>query len=1068
MAIYDEQEKNSSQEPSQEPELGSEEWRKRSALGGGYGTSKASGLPDTDYNGRRYDRGENHGAAEDLTDRENSAGKDGVEPATKSPRVASGTELAEAESQPDDTVGSGYNPEDTKKRGGRWLRRNRKKLFGGAGAAVGLAGVSASIFLLLIPLKIEHIVSNLQSRFFATSENAVQKQMDKLFTTYMINHVMPGYKGKCASTIDKGCSAANLVGTNPVSNLYKAWSNGKLENKLATKYGIEFKYNKKTGSWYLKAPGTSVDGDPIGPDGKGLEGDFQKATRSQMRNAIHDAMESESKWKEVYYRFKVGRLLEEKYGIRRCIIFCGITDPLKDNITAQKTAAKLYLTDRVITPRNKTLGVALTCLFDDTCDPTKNLSSNTSDPALAGSEQSATETEISDNFKQLAAAFGVEDAEALQKVYTAISEKGYLSYIVDEMLTKITGNAVNQTATDKIPIIGWINLGNQIYRNVKEAGPKLKKLAYITNATAAVQEFSMYRTYADEIHTGNVNATEVGSMVDSLGPGDNGAKSDAIVGGTAGAEDTPLYANLIDNSSDRPSSSSNYKCNDGKPVPKGQLVCSEEVLGQGNGVANAIHYIFNLPVFKILNLASDIWSSTIGKIFQAFNFIIGGAMNLAISGIQSTADLTCDIPFVKNNAYCEGKNLVHEWEPKIMEAIVNWLIPNPFSSNMSGGRTFDMMAAGSDVAGNDSAHTDLGGKQLTPEQTATIINEQQTAAQQQFENQSFFARMFNTDSDYSLVTKVAMATPINLQASAQTDFANFLSNPFASLFHGFGSMFSKKADAATGAQADPFGVVQYGYTQADLDAIGDPETYWDQNCSDNASYAYRKDNSWNDASTATVDPDSEMPVNTTTNPCLLIKAAVGSAGAVFDSSLLTADDLGDDNTAQSSAQSSAGNVSGTAQQLAQQILSNNNIQLSGRDVLQDVQAASNNQPGTAGVMTSAAILQLILSVGQSHTVQISAIQSGGSGHCNNQPKSACPNDPHYTGDAVDFSALDGTALTGRDSGSITIMKIAFTILPSGSGFGQSQCGPTPSLPSGDTTFADTCNHLHVQVPAGTP
>jgi hypothetical protein len=165
--------------------------------------------------------------------------------------------------------------------------------------------------------------------------------------------------------------------------------------------------------------------------------------------------------------------------------------------------------------------------------------------------------------------------------------------------------------------------------------------------------------------------------------------------------------------------------------------------------------------------------------------------------------------------------------------------------------------------------------------------------------------------------------------------------------------------------------------------------------------------------------------------------------------------------------------SGTAQQLAVQILSNHNIDLSySPSVLQDVQDAAAGKPGTAGAMTSAALLNLIETIGKTHTVSITAIQSDGQGHCNNTPKSACPDDPHYNGDAVDFGSLDGVTITGRNPPAITIMKIAFNQLPSGSGFGQNECGPIYStnseLPNGDITFNDTCNHLHVQVPKGTP
>jgi hypothetical protein len=173
---------------------------------------------------------------------------------------------------------------------------------------------------------------------------------------------------------------------------------------------------------------------------------------------------------------------------------------------------------------------------------------------------------------------------------------------------------------------------------------------------------------------------------------------------------------------------------------------------------------------------------------------------------------------------------------------------------------------------------------------------------------------------------------------------------------------------------------------------------------------------------------------------------------------------------------SSGSVaSGTAQQLAQQILNNNNIDLKSyrTSVFDDVQAAAAGKPGTAGAMTSSTILQLIANVGKNHKVLVTAIQSNGQGHCNNTPKSGCPDDPHYNGDAVDFGSLDGHALIGRDQYSVEIIKLAESILPHGSRFGQdpkanSSCGTDIALAPGFSEVADTCNHLHVDVPKGTP
>ncbi len=91
---------------------------------------------------------------------------------------------------------------------------------------------------------------------------------------------------------------------------------------------------------------------------------------------------------------------------------------------------------------------------------------------------------------------------------------------------------------------------------------------------------------------------------------------------------------------------------------------------------------------------------------------------------------------------------------------------------------------------------------------------------------------------------------------------------------------------------------------------------------------------------------------------------------------------------------------------------------------------------------------------------LTALESGGSGHATGSL--------HYSGDAVDIGSLDGVVVTGRNAPSITIIRELEGLLPPGSAFGQSECGATPPLPTGVSTFQDTCTHLHIQVLRGTP
>lgn len=808
-------------------------------------------------------------------------------------------ELASAESEPANSNESLYNPggsESLKSKVGNFLVKNRKKSLIGGGIVGAIIGLIVTSFMALIPLKIEHIVQNLQKHFFATSENAIQSETENLFKNYVIKNVLPSYR-KCGTVISSGCRVSNITGgNNPVSNLYRTWANAKLETKLATDYGIEFRFDTASKSWYLKAPGTLPNGDALGnnPTYKSLDGEFAKTNKAGMRAAIKDAIANETKSNQIFYRYKVGRLLEEKFGIKRCIIFCGTKDKLAGNVAAQKTAAKLFLVERVIMPRNQTLGIALTCLLSGTCSDTTSTSPSDAPAENGAPENGKTDKAVRDSLTKAAAQYGV-DAEKLISTYDDIAAKGFQKYLVEKGLTSIGINSVVAgTAADQIPIIGYINMASVIVNTANDAGPLVKKFAYVMNAAAAVNLYMMYRTYADEIHTGNVNANEVGSLVDSLGSGDYKNTVDPIVGGNtkgaASAEGTPLYSSLINGGSSS-SGSTDYKCNDGKPVPAGQTVCSEEYLGQGDNKLNAVHNVLSTPEFSAILFFFTSWKNTIGKLFDWGSNILGGALKLVMAGL----DVQCVVPGSDVLVpYCGAKKLTATYAPKIINFATQWLFPNPFSSNMSGGRTFDMMAAGADVAGNDSAHTTLGGQKLTPQQVADITNQQEQSAQQSFSHQSFFARMFNTSSQYSLVSRLAMAIPFNFQSSAQASFASLLSNPFGGLFHSFSTILSGGASAATTAQPDPFGVIQYGYPAGSINS--DPEAYWNANCSDNAAHAYQSDanwskDSWNDAAAANIDQTTGMPVNESTNECLLIKSTTGVAGGLFDTSLLTTDDL---------------------------------------------------------------------------------------------------------------------------------------------------------------------------------
>jgi hypothetical protein len=123
---------------------------------------------------------------------------------------------------------------------------------------------------------------------------------------------------------------------------------------------------------------------------------------------------------------------------------------------------------------------------------------------------------------------------------------------------------------------------------------------------------------------------------------------------------------------------------------------------------------------------------------------------------------------------------------------------------------------------------------------------------------------------------------------------------------------------------------------------------------------------------------------------------------------------------------------------------------------------SHGQSGPGGsTPVQPLVLQIILAAAASGH-QIGVIEIAGGVH---------PAHPaHYTGHAVDFNTFNGQKLTGRDQPSIELIQSILSLLPPGSGIGQSQCGQTPPLLAKSfqthhiLTFPDSCGHVHIQIP----
>jgi hypothetical protein len=835
--------------------------------------------------------------------------------------------LAQRESEAN---GFNYSPSKAEKRERAWdvrtailskmAGRKRRWIIGGAFGAAFIAGIIA-LFLSLLPLRVLNVVSNLQNHFYASAESATQKEANVLFSNYLKNYVLPAAKN-CPKRIDKSCNPIP-ANNNPVNRLYKGWRNARLEDRIAKNYGLEFGFDTRNGGhYYMKSVLTGsnqVNLDEFRKSSLTLDefleknGDqtLKKSSRAEIRLAVNKSLENETLWKRMMYKYKIGTLLEEKYGIKRCItkLGCKLTDKVQDTIAVPKKAAQAYVAERVLQPRSQILADVFTCLYvDPNCDPVNSTSaqpcSEGANCASNGEAESDSERAIRTKLDSLVASFAGDDA---YKIFKEISDSGSLGqYMVKQVISKVFNTGTGEATSKALPVIGWINLADQIVIKGRDIGPEVQKLTYVTNSASMVHLWSTYRTYADEIKSGNVSAEEVGSFTDSLN-----RSTDASKGGTAAAEDTPLYQNMLGGGTGssssvsvlNPFSSKTYAatkppflCDSGKPPAK--LICPEEGLTSGNGVTTAISDFFNSPYMAPIIKIAQVWHDSVGKIFGLFSKLASVVLNQLL---VKPLDAACTLPpWVPNPAasYCAIKDYALGKADQLMNAAVNFIIPNPFSENMSGGRTFDLMAGGADVSGNDYAHNGLGGRALSDQDVAIIRNEQDKQRQLEYQNQPLVARLFDKNSEDSFVTKVAMAMPSSF-TDAKSGLAS-LFNPkhFANLFL---PLLHLNRVTAAASSADPFGVQQYGYTDADIQAIGDPEKYWDAHCADNPSQGYQNNQDfmhqgWNQAAANLSKSNaagSYMPKNIETNPCILIKAVTGSVGGKYDDELLTKDDLRD-------------------------------------------------------------------------------------------------------------------------------------------------------------------------------
>lgn len=1034
-------------------------------------TDKFDDIIGQNYKPGEADQIEKHAQDQHAKD----SGVSGPDTPAGSDNVASKDELARGETAastgtPQESENEEADTDDgtPKKRGFRGWSRRKKVGIGLVSILMGGGAGGLGLLMILSPIaKVETTLNSIDSYYGAANNSAIDTATENALNGYLVKKVFPGLgQGNCHTTRDPSCTATASDASNPIGALYNAWRESHLEQKLANDYGLVF--GRKGDTLYINFSGKDIDlknGGNIWDSA-----DTRASTKSEIRQAIRTTTQDETLYKRFYVRYKIGKLAEQKFGVKRCVFKCDLRDKFTDSIDVKQKAAKALLIRRVIGPFSQNTAVALQCVLDGNCNFDPDSSHDITDDNQVD-RRSEFSSKIQTQVDQLALRYGSDTLKDLANQVDAMGQDGVAKYAFRATLSKILGKEITSEAVDKVATpFGWINFAAQIITFVNDVGPKVKKITFALSSTMAVQTYMMYATAGNEARAGQTDLTQFGSLSDTLTTAsvdDNGNSADMtatpmyqeIINRGTGLPGTGATAlSLFDNRVSAASTANVYPCNDGEPLPAGERACPEENTSGGNAFATAISEgAKKIPLWDTIHTVAALWKSTIGWVGNA----IGGAVASAFS----------NLPLVK-----QLMEAVAGWVTPLFQWVATSVLPNLLGS-LTGGRIVDVLMIGSEGIHVASANTQLGAGHVSDADMATARTAYLSQQQQDFQSKSLYARLFDTNSPNSLVTQMAAAMPT--KTSLATTMGNMARNPFGNLSNAiFSALTPGRAFAAATAQPDPWGMPQVAILPSQIPSDVD-DTWWPKNCPDDYVQKF--------LDSQTEDEATGMMIADKANPCFVYKTVSQVAGAKYNPALLPKD-------AASTGSSTTGTTGGTTIPtgdtitLAKQIMAQANDP-NGNITFQNPQKKAYFQSivdtGHAkecgAPLISPKLLGVILTLSQNYKLVLGVFDDG---H-NNGPNGliVCDSGFHPKGSAVDINGVNpingGAVGTGNqlhfDSGSMPIVREFYQkageVLAAngGGGLGQygvyngRQCfaGTLPPKVSGVTYFADSCDHIHL-------
>jgi|GEM_PF-5440469 len=882
----------------------------------------------------------------------------------------------------------------------------RRRVIAGVVVGGGALATMVGIFIgFLAPFKLQFMQSNIDRVRMARLTHVMDVRSDRFITTLVMAEVAgDDASGKNRYFEAKGWYASG----NPATQWYKDMRTSSFFDDLQKQYGIRFA--RETGGVGSKdrlvaidTNGTTIDFHDALTQNGGLNpanvGDFENRvitrydTNKAGRAAVNDAIDQYTHRWQIIRRHNLRTWAFERLGITKWRFFENTREKVNDSVKSRWTNA---------VEARQLDGSFIKCLLGGQCPKSENLndSDNFVQPGTVDPDAEAALTQSEQDAQN-----GVQPAEKK----------------ADGTIAKYFAKPLVQRFLAAFNAIGWIQTANSVNNLLGHNG--LTNLAAAYKAAEYASSYMTLNIITDNLKDGKtasgdeVNATL--NMFNGIEQSD-GYQNDL---GTQGA--TALDPGI---------SGSAYADSSSNPA-WAHVTDMMKVNSDSSGAAH-LQDIYQASFGAVLTPLLDTYNSTLGKvvnpILDALNAVIGVP-------IQAFTNILGDISPVNIESLVSG----------IIEKVVTFAGGSPHcSSAESAGQKFNCADGGGAVT-QEAFLQYAGGGPLSDSQATTMDNQiaiEQAQATSQAPLASKFFALDGSDSVLGRTLFVMPATPQEAGHVGQVMVASMM-NPasFINIYVQLKNLFTSSVFAAAGTD-NMYGVKPYGPNQAQLDE-GLYNNESQAQCTQEEADYQTAIASGQDPPTSMCSID-DMVANSLT---CLHKSSDQNCGGIESAT-------GSTTTPPATPPPAAGGPlpTGDARTLASQILTDNRIDTSGRLVAQDLQNAADGQPSSAGTPLKQALLAVIIAIAQKHTISISALESGGTGHV--------ANSYHYSGAAVDINIIDGAHTTGRDANALKVIGEIAPLLPSGSAFGQQGCGTEPTLPQGVTSFADTCDHLHIQVP----